>query len=165
MLIISLQVQFFAHLTVARVISPSSMYELLKSFTAVFNELGTPSHTRASGAGLCAAEGLVIVSEDVHVVISRLTRCKAGAVIKDDPSLDISDIVNDLRTYIETTHEAKTLVQPITQLHSTKPTLEHAEEVNVHHALYSQSLTLSTVARLRIGCIANSPHQRLRTNG
>ncbi len=50
-------------------------------------------------------------------------------MIKDDPALDISEIVNGLRTYIESTHEAKTLVQPITQLHSTKPSLEHAEEV------------------------------------
>ncbi|TFK83265.1 cap binding protein 80-PB [Polyporus arcularius HHB13444] len=104
-------VQFFAHLTVARVISPPSLYELLKSFAAVFNEFSV-SHTRASKAGLCIAEGLVI----------------AGSVIKDDPALDISEIVNGLRTYIESTHEAKTLVQPITQLHSTKPSLEHAEE-------------------------------------
>lgn len=55
------QVQFFAHLTVARVISVQSMYELLKSFTAVLDEFGV-SHGRAAKAGLCAAEGLMIVS-------------------------------------------------------------------------------------------------------
>ena len=109
------------------------MYELLKSFTAVLNELSI-SHARASKAGLCAAEGLVIVSVRARIdPIICLTRHKAGAVIKDDPSLDISEIVNGLRTYIETTHAAKTLVQPITQLHSTKPSLEHAEEVKRFH--------------------------------
>ncbi|RPD62077.1 hypothetical protein L227DRAFT_609933 [Lentinus tigrinus ALCF2SS1-6] len=109
---IRLCVQFFAHLTVARVVSASSMYELLKSFTAVYSEIVLVSHTRASKAGLCAAEGLVI----------------AGVVIKDDSNLDISEIVNGLRTYVESTHAAKTLVQPITQLHCDKPSLEHAEE-------------------------------------
>ncbi len=72
----------------------------------------------------------------LHVsMLGVLTCCKAGSVIKDDPALDVSEIVNGLRTYIESTHDAKTLVQPITQLHSTKPSLEHAEEVNAHHAI------------------------------
>ena len=55
------QVHFFAHLTVAGVISPQSMYELLKSFIAVLEEFSVSSG-RASKACLCAAEGLIIVS-------------------------------------------------------------------------------------------------------
>ena len=60
---------------------------------------------------------------------------QAGAAIKQDPSLDISKLINALRTYIETTHDAKTLVQPVVQLHSSKPSLEHAEEVRVSSQL------------------------------
>ncbi|KAI0366193.1 cap binding protein 80-PB [Pilatotrama ljubarskyi] len=104
-------VHFFAHLTVARVISVQSMYELLKSFTAVLDEFGV-SHGRAAKAGLCAAEGLMI----------------AGPAIKQDPSLDVSDIINALQTYIDSTRDAKTLVQPVVQLFTDTPILEHAEE-------------------------------------
>ncbi|KAI0352745.1 cap binding protein 80-PB [Trametes cingulata] len=104
-------VHFFAHLTVARVISVQSMYELLKSFTAVLDEFGV-SHGRAAKAGLCAAEGLMI----------------AGPAIKQDPSLDVSEIINALQTYIDSTRDAKTLVQPVVQLFTDSPILEHAEE-------------------------------------
>ncbi|KAI0773723.1 cap binding protein 80-PB [Fomes fomentarius] len=108
---IRLCVQFFAHLTVAQLVTARSMYSLLTMFTNILDELGV-SHGRASNAGLCAAEGLMI----------------AGDVIREDSSLDISKVVNALRTYIETTHDAKTLVQPVVLLHSDKPSLEHAEE-------------------------------------
>ncbi|KAI0751203.1 cap binding protein 80-PB [Daedaleopsis nitida] len=104
-------VQFFAHLTAAQVISPRSMFNLLVSLTAVMDEFGVP-HGRASKAGLCAAEGLMI----------------AGVIIKKDVSLDVSEIINGLGTYIEGTHNRKTLVQPLVQFYSDKPTLEHAEE-------------------------------------
>ncbi|KAI8984955.1 cap binding protein 80-PB [Trametes punicea] len=104
-------VHFFAHLTVARVISVQSMYELLKSFTAVLDEFGV-SHGRASKAGLCAAEGLMI----------------AGPIIKQDPSLDVFEILNGLQTYIDSTKDARTLVQPLVQLFTDTPVLEHAEE-------------------------------------
>ncbi|KAH9894092.1 cap binding protein 80-PB [Cubamyces lactineus] len=104
-------VHFFAHLTVARVISVQSMFELLKSFTAVLDEFGV-SHGRAAKAGLCAAEGLMI----------------AGPVIKQDPSLDVSEIITALQTYIDSTKDAKTLVQPVVQLFTDSPILEHAEE-------------------------------------
>ncbi|KAI0772512.1 cap binding protein 80-PB [Trametes elegans] len=104
-------VQFFAHLTVAQVISAQSMYELLKSFTAVLDEFGV-SHGRATKAGLSAAEGLMI----------------AGPVIKQDPSLDVLEIITALQTYIDSTKDAKTLVQPIVQLFTDSPVLEHAEE-------------------------------------
>ncbi|KAI0829290.1 cap binding protein 80-PB [Trametes gibbosa] len=104
-------VQFFAHLTVARVISVQSLYELLKSCTAVLDEFGV-SHGRASKAGLCAAEGLMI----------------AGSIIKQDTSLDVVEILTALQTYIESTKDAKTLVQPVIRLFVDTAVLEHAEE-------------------------------------
>ena len=55
-----LQVHFFAHLTAAQVVSVQSMYDLLERFTNILDELGV-SHGRASKAGLCAAEGPIIV--------------------------------------------------------------------------------------------------------
>ncbi len=58
---VSFQVQFFAHLTVAQLVTARSMYSLLTMFTNILDELGV-SHGRASNAGLCAAEGLMIVS-------------------------------------------------------------------------------------------------------
>lgn len=54
------QVQLFAHLTVAKVITAQTMYDLLRSFSAVLDEFGV-SHGRAKKAALCAAEGLMIV--------------------------------------------------------------------------------------------------------
>ena len=54
------QIHFFAHLTMAKVISTDSMFSLLQSFTAVLDEFGV-SHSRAKKAALCAAEGLMIV--------------------------------------------------------------------------------------------------------
>jgi hypothetical protein len=57
---IFIQIHFFAHLTMAKVISADSMFSLLQSFTAVLDEFGV-SHSRAKKAALCAAEGLMIV--------------------------------------------------------------------------------------------------------
>ncbi len=54
------QIQFFAHLTVAGLISPESMTALLQSFVAVLDEFGV-SHGRAKKAALAAGEGLIIV--------------------------------------------------------------------------------------------------------
>lgn len=54
------QIQFFAHLTVAGLISPESMIALLQSFVAVLDEFGV-SHGRAKKAALSAGEGLIIV--------------------------------------------------------------------------------------------------------
>ena len=54
------QVHLFAHLTAARIVSAQTMFELLKSFTAVLEEFAV-SHGRAKKAALCAAEGLMIV--------------------------------------------------------------------------------------------------------
>lgn len=54
------QIHFFAHLTVAQVISIESLAALLQSFAAVLDEFGV-SHGRGKNAALCAAEGLMIV--------------------------------------------------------------------------------------------------------
>jgi hypothetical protein len=54
------KIHFFAHLTVANVISAQSMISLLLSFTAVLDEFGV-SHGREKRAALCATEGLMIV--------------------------------------------------------------------------------------------------------
>lgn len=48
-------------MTVAKLISAQSMYELLRSFTTVLDEFGV-SHGRAKKAALCVAEGLMIAS-------------------------------------------------------------------------------------------------------
>ena len=55
------KVHFFAHLTNARLISATSFISLLQSFSTVLDEFGV-SYGRAKKAALCAAEGLMIVS-------------------------------------------------------------------------------------------------------
>ena len=60
LLLNSEQIQFFAHLTMARMISPDSMISLLQAFTSVLDEFGV-SHGRAKRAAMCAAEGLMFV--------------------------------------------------------------------------------------------------------
>lgn len=44
----------------AGLVSSQTLFELLRSFTAVLQEFGV-SHGRAMKAGLCASEGLMIV--------------------------------------------------------------------------------------------------------
>ena len=63
----SSQIQFFAHLTMAKLVSPESMVALLQSFAAVLDEFGV-SHGRAKRAAICAAEGLMIVCTPHRVV-------------------------------------------------------------------------------------------------
>lgn len=66
------QVHFFAHLGVAKIVSPQSMVALLQSFVAVLEEFGV-SHGRAKNAALCAAEGLMRVSPFIVEVYDVLT--------------------------------------------------------------------------------------------
>ncbi|PCH41554.1 hypothetical protein WOLCODRAFT_137465 [Wolfiporia cocos MD-104 SS10] len=109
---IRLCIHFFAHLTVAKLITPQSLFELLKSFTAVLEEFGA-SHGRAMKAALCAAEGLMM----------------AGPVIKPAPGTDVSEIINSISMYTESVSSSKTLVQPIVSLFSDKSIIEHADEL------------------------------------
>jgi nuclear cap-binding protein subunit 1 len=88
-------IQFFAHLTVAGVISSESMFSLLQSFTTVLDEFGV-SHGRAKKAALCAAEGLMI----------------GGPILKPHSASAVTDIINAIQTYNESSAAAKWLVQP-----------------------------------------------------
>ncbi|KAG7096527.1 hypothetical protein E1B28_003956 [Marasmius oreades] len=105
-------VHFFAHLTSAGLISAESFAALLQSFTAVLDEFGV-SHGRAKRAALCAAEGLMI----------------AGAIISAQSPTSISDIISAIQTYIDTTSNAKWLVQPTLKLHTTTIDADSADEV------------------------------------
>jgi hypothetical protein len=58
----SAQIHLFAHLTTTKLVSPQSMYDLLRSFTTVLDEFGV-SHGRAKQAARCAAEGLMMASQ------------------------------------------------------------------------------------------------------
>ncbi|KAF5363779.1 hypothetical protein D9756_000886 [Leucocoprinus leucothites] len=86
-------IQFFAHLTVAGLISPESMTSLLQSFVAVLDEFGV-SHGRAKKAGLSAGEGLFI----------------AGSVLKAHSPSSVNDMITAIHTYSESTTNAKWLV-------------------------------------------------------
>ncbi|KAH9950166.1 MIF4G like-domain-containing protein [Amylocystis lapponica] len=109
---IRLCIHFFAHLTVAKLVDAHSMFELLKSFTAVLEEFGA-SHGRAMKAALSAAEGLII----------------AGPAIQEDPSTDISELVSSIKSYTDSVTSSKTLVQPIVKLYSDAGSIEHADEL------------------------------------
>lgn len=63
-----MKIHFFAHLTVAKLVSTESMLALLQSFTAVLDEFGV-SHGRAKKAAVCAAEGLMIVRTKIALFL------------------------------------------------------------------------------------------------
>ncbi|KDQ65071.1 hypothetical protein JAAARDRAFT_247138 [Jaapia argillacea MUCL 33604] len=105
-------IHFFAHLTVARIISAHSMASLLQSFIAVLDEFGV-SQSRAKRAAMCAAEGLMI----------------AGQVLKEDSATNVIDIISAIQIYIDTTAPSKWLVQPMVRLHSQPHALESADEL------------------------------------
>ncbi|GJE84805.1 MIF4G like-domain-containing protein [Phanerochaete sordida] len=105
-------VHFFAHLTTAKVVSPQSMFDLLKSFTAVLDEFGV-SHGRAKQAALCAVEGLIM----------------SGAEIKAKTSANVSEITTSIQSYIESIGDNKALVQPTVKLYPTNDPIETADEI------------------------------------
>ncbi|KZT27073.1 hypothetical protein NEOLEDRAFT_1131600 [Neolentinus lepideus HHB14362 ss-1] len=105
-------IHFFAHLTMAKVISVQSMLNLLQSFVAVLDEFGV-SHGRAKRAGLCAAEGLMI----------------AGKTLKEASVTDVIDIINAIQIYVESAASSKRLVQPVAQFHAELDSLENADEL------------------------------------
>ncbi|PPQ81070.1 hypothetical protein CVT25_014533 [Psilocybe cyanescens] len=94
-------IHFFAHLTVAKLVSADSMFSLLRSFTAVLDEFGV-SHGRAKRAALCAGEGLLI----------------AGAALKADSPAISDEIIHAIQAYAETTTQQKWLVSPSTRISS-----------------------------------------------
>ncbi|KAG6919498.1 hypothetical protein DXG01_005087 [Tephrocybe rancida] len=101
-------IQFFAHLTVAGLVSPESMAALLQAFTAVLEGFNV-SHKRAKRAVLCAAEGLMI----------------AGASLKTSAS----EIINAIQAFSETTTSAKWLVRPTITLFTDAVAIDNGDEM------------------------------------
>ncbi|PFH50582.1 hypothetical protein AMATHDRAFT_144777 [Amanita thiersii Skay4041] len=105
-------IQFFAHLTMAKVISPDSMIALLQAFTSVLDEFGV-SLGRAKRAAMCAAEGLMF----------------AGPILKFHSTSSVTDMINALQTYNDTMNSPKWLVQSTVSLYCDNPFNEHADEL------------------------------------
>ncbi|KXN84222.1 Nuclear cap-binding protein subunit 1 [Leucoagaricus sp. SymC.cos] len=105
-------IQFFAHLTVAGLISPESMISLLQSFVAVLDEFGV-SHGRAKKAALSAGEGLII----------------AGAVLKAHSPSSVNDMITAIHTYVESTTNAKWLVALNSRLSNNVSIPDSAHEI------------------------------------
>ncbi|RXW20034.1 hypothetical protein EST38_g5825 [Candolleomyces aberdarensis] len=95
-------IHFFAHLTVAKLISADSLLALLQSFTAVLDEFGV-SNGRAKRAALCAGEGLLI----------------AGPVLKEHSPSFPDEIINAIQAYNETMASQKWMVPPLATTQST----------------------------------------------
>ncbi|KAM5532655.1 hypothetical protein V8D89_013699 [Ganoderma adspersum] len=135
-------VHFFAHLTVARVISARSMYELLDAFKEVILNIGS-SHDRSTKAALCVAEGLLI----------------AGSTINEDSSLDISALISAVHTVVEGGGglPTKLLVHPIVHLHEIRGAFIRAEPKNEpEHAEEWLSCALSVLQALKAKDFAQS---------
>ncbi|KAH6896461.1 cap binding protein 80-PB [Coprinopsis sp. MPI-PUGE-AT-0042] len=105
-------IHFFAHLTVAKLISAESMLALLQSFTAVLDEFGV-SHGRAKRAALCAGEGLLV----------------GGPILKAHSSLGTGGIISAIQAYNDTTTTQKWLVSPLCPLHLDKLSEENTTEL------------------------------------
>ncbi|KAF8075867.1 armadillo-type protein [Lyophyllum atratum] len=112
-------IQFFAHLTVAQLVSVESMVVLLQSFTAVFDEFGV-SYGRAKKAALCAAEGLMI----------------GGPSLKPYSATSVTEIINAIQTFNDTTKSSKWLVQPTIKVYSDIVAIENGDEL-LDTALYT----------------------------
>ncbi|KJA21655.1 hypothetical protein HYPSUDRAFT_165386 [Hypholoma sublateritium FD-334 SS-4] len=117
-------IHFFAHLTVAGLISMDSMLALLHSFTAVLDEFGV-SYGRAKQASLCAGEGLLV----------------AGAVLKEHSVTDVQEIINAIQTFADTTTQQKWLVSPATRISSQA--IPHDSAVELLEILLSTLTTLN----------------------
>ncbi|KAI0733404.1 MIF4G like-domain-containing protein [Fomitopsis betulina] len=104
-------IQFFAHCTMAGLVSSQTLFELLNSFIVVLQEFGV-SHGRAMKAGLCAAEGLMI----------------AGPIMLKS-GIDVTEIITAIGDYSESVNSTKTLVQPVVKLYDQSPVIEHADEL------------------------------------
>ncbi|KAF8164887.1 MIF4G like-domain-containing protein [Crassisporium funariophilum] len=117
-------IHFFAHLTVANLISAESMFSLLQSFTAVLDEFGV-SPGRAKRAALCAGEGLMI----------------AGPALKAHSPGNVDEIINAIQAYADTTSYAKWLVSPTTRISSH--TIPHESTVELLDILLSSLVILN----------------------
>ncbi|KAJ7179608.1 MIF4G like-domain-containing protein [Mycena filopes] len=106
-------IHFFAHLTVAKLISTESMFALLQSFTAVLEEFGV-SHGRAKKAAVCAAEGLMIVR---------------GPILKPSSREHVQEIINAIQAYNDTVTSPKWLIGPILKMYSDEVASSTADEL------------------------------------
>ncbi|KAI0260487.1 MIF4G like-domain-containing protein [Gloeopeniophorella convolvens] len=122
-------IHFFAHLTVAKVISPQSMLGLLQSFTAVLDEFGV-SNGRAKRAARCAAEGLM----------------RAGPVLKDHSAAAVIEMITSVQAYNDSVKGAKWLVHPLVRLNPEEIPTEHADEILDSAVSALRSLDLSDFA-------------------
>ncbi|KAF8898142.1 MIF4G like-domain-containing protein [Gymnopilus junonius] len=108
-------IHFFAHLTVAKLVSIDSMFSLLRSFTTVLDEFGV-SHGRAKRAALCAGEGLLM----------------AGTILQAESPSGVEEIINAINVYVDTTAQQKWLVCPSSRISSQDiPTLNTVELLDV----------------------------------
>ncbi|KZV61795.1 hypothetical protein PENSPDRAFT_592329 [Peniophora sp. CONT] len=105
-------IHFFAHLTVARVISPQSMLSLLQSLTAVLDEFGV-SHARAKQAARSAAEGLM----------------RAGKILKEHSAASVIEMITAIQTYSELMPNAKWLVHPASGVNSSDSLAIGSDEI------------------------------------
>ncbi|KAJ8515083.1 hypothetical protein ONZ45_g7452 [Pleurotus djamor] len=105
-------IHFFAHLTLANIVSADSMFGLLEAFTAVLDEFGV-SHGRAKRAALCAAEGLMI----------------AGKLLKETYPSRVTEIINAIQAYNDTTLSSRWLVLPLVHLHSQESVFDNTHEL------------------------------------
>ncbi|KAF8883427.1 MIF4G like-domain-containing protein [Infundibulicybe gibba] len=105
-------IQFFSHLTMAGLVSADSMFSLLQSFTRVLDEFGV-SHGRAKRAALCAAEGLMI----------------GGPVLKPNSAANVSEIIEAIQAYNETTANPKWMVQPTIKIYADTVSIDNADEL------------------------------------
>ncbi|KAJ7666528.1 MIF4G like-domain-containing protein [Mycena rosella] len=105
-------IHFFAHLTVAKLISTDSMFGLLQSFTAVLEEFGV-SHGRAKKAAVCAAEGLMI----------------GGPILKASSSERVQEVINAIQSYNDTVTSPKWLIGPILKMYSDEGSTSNADEL------------------------------------
>ncbi|KAG5221493.1 Nuclear cap-binding protein [Salix suchowensis] len=103
------------------------MFGLLQSFTAVLDEFGV-SHGRAKQAALCAAEGLMIVSNTL-LPASSLRLRRAGQVLKQTSSSKVTDIMTAIQTYNDTTMTSRWIVLPLVHLHPTESNFHNVDEL------------------------------------
>ncbi|KAF7330841.1 Nuclear cap-binding protein subunit 1 [Mycena venus] len=105
-------IHFFAHLTVAKLISTDSMFALLQSFTAVLEEFGV-SNGRAKKAAVCAAEGLMI----------------GGPILKPSSTEHVQEIINAIQAYNDSATSPKWLIAPVVKMYSDEASAPNTDEL------------------------------------
>ncbi|KAI5829567.1 hypothetical protein K523DRAFT_241884 [Schizophyllum commune Tattone D] len=105
-----LHVHLYAHQARAGLVVTDDLADLLKSFSAVLDEVGV-THSRAKRAALCAVEGALI----------------AGKVLPSDVP---EQILASIEAYVETTASAQWFVRPTALLHAgERDPVEDADEL------------------------------------